>query len=98
MTVPNKVLVTGAAGFLGLPVVEMLSATGHQEVVATDIVRTATSERLERLPGVEFRQMDLLDGRALAASVADVDAIVHLAAVRTKAATKRPRDAVDLNV
>lgn len=93
-----RVLVTGAAGFLGLPVVEMLSAAGLHDVVATDIVESGSSRHLARLPHVEFRQMDLLDSVALAASVSGVNAIIHLAAVRTKSAASRPRDAVDLNV
>jgi nucleoside-diphosphate-sugar epimerase len=69
-----KVLVTGAAGFLGAHVVDAFCSRGH-EVRA--LVRPATDCALP--PGVEVVRADLR--RALDPTlVAGVDAVVHLAA------------------
>jgi nucleoside-diphosphate-sugar epimerase len=92
------VLVTGAAGFLGSHVVELLSAAGRYEVVAADIAGPERSRQLAGLPGVEFRQVDLRDRRAAAAAVAGCQVVVHLAAVLRKTAAARPREALEVNV
>lgn len=72
-----RVLVTGAAGFLGSRVVGALAERGH-DVVA--LVRPASPA--PEWPGarVELRRGDLRDPAAAAAAVAGVDAVVHLAA------------------
>jgi UDP-glucose 4-epimerase len=92
------VLVTGAAGFLGSHVVERLSASGTYDVVATDVVASDRGEALATLQGVDFLEMDLRDTPALEDAVGACDAVVHLAAVRTQAASASPRAAHDVNV
>lgn len=79
MTV-RKVLVTGAAGFVGRRVAELLAAThGRFETVAADIREVPAPERL---PGVAYRVLDVRDGQAVDAAMAEgVDAVVHLAAI-----------------
>lgn len=76
----RKVLVTGAAGFVGRRVAEFLAAThGRFETVAADIREVPAPERL---PGVAYRVLDVRDGQAVDAAMAEgVDAVVHLAAI-----------------
>ena len=67
----RTVLVTGAGGFVGSRVVELLAARGDIEVIALDVVATPRGEEVSRLPGVELqvvdlRDLDTLDGDRLA--------------------------------
>jgi nucleoside-diphosphate-sugar epimerase len=94
----QTVLVTGAGGFVGSRVVELLAARGDIEVIALDVVATPRGEEVSRLPGVELEIVDLRDIDTLNGIVARVQGIIHLAAVRTQASSKRPRDAHDVNV
>jgi UDP-glucose 4-epimerase len=94
----GTILVTGAAGFLGSRVVTQLSAAGWHQVIATDVVRSATTEQLAALPGVEFRVLDLRDHAALEGAVADTTHIVHLAAVRSQTSQEQPRLGFEVNV
>ena len=97
-TRPLTVLVTGGAGFLGSRVVELLSESTDHRIIAVDVVENPRSKELAQLPNVEFRALDLRDADALDPVVANADAIVHLAAVRTEASKARPKDAHDVNV
>lgn len=75
-----RVLVTGASGFLGGHVTEVLREHGHEVRV---LVR-ATSAQDHLAPGVERLVGSLEDEASLASAVQDVDAIVHAAGL-TKA-------------
>lgn len=72
-----KVLVTGAAGFVGRAVVSAVGAAGH-DVVA--LVRPATAEAVPDGPNVRVVRGDLRQTGAWTEDVRDVDAVVHLAA------------------
>jgi len=74
-----RVLVTGAAGYIGSVVTEQLIEQGH-EVVALDNLHHG--HRAAVHPQATFLQGDLLDADWLKGVVADaaVDAVVHLAA------------------
>jgi UDP-glucose 4-epimerase len=72
-----KVLVTGAAGFLGRHVVEALHLRGHA-VRALDLPGAIRLARWA-VPGVETCQADLC-GSELTAACLGVEAVVHLAA------------------
>jgi len=77
-----RVLVTGAAGFIGSHVSERLAGAGAAEVVGIDDLSTGT---VANLNGIEIRlvQGSILDADALGDAVdgdGGVDAIVHLAA------------------
>ena len=95
---PRRVLVTGAAGFVGSHVVELLATDPRAEVVATDAGGESRLNELGELDGVSAHLADLRDLSAIASLVADADVVVHLAAVRTQASAERPRDAHDVNV
>ena len=68
-----KVAVTGAAGFLGLNVVQALLAEGH-DVLAIDRVPFPD-------PAVRSLVADVLDEDAMTAALADIEVVHHLVAV-----------------
>jgi nucleoside-diphosphate-sugar epimerase len=71
-----KVLVTGATGFIGGKVIDLLLKHEH-EVVA--LVRSTSNTEL--LPKeVEIREADLFDSPSLEKAVQDIDAVYHFAA------------------
>jgi len=74
-----RILVTGAAGFIGSVVTEQLLGDGH-EVVALDSLKHGHAAAV--LPGAQFVEADLRDAARLAGSVAAsrVEAGSHLAA------------------
>jgi UDP-glucuronate 4-epimerase len=101
-----KVLLTGAAGFIGSHVAERLLSGGHT-VVGVDsfdpFYARATKERnLARAlghDGFTFVEADIRDREALSAAPTDVDAIIHLAALAgVRPSILRPADYVDVNV
>ncbi len=86
-----SVLVTGAAGFVGLHVCQALLARGER-VLGVDNLNTyydpalkrARLALLEREPGFRFHRLDIADGEAMAAlareHAGELRAVVHLAA------------------
>src|SRR4051812_33667934 len=83
----NRVLITGAAGFIGSHLVESLSAQGD-EVVGVDnfdpfYPRSVKEQNLAKIgqrPGFTFREQDMLDVDALRALLTPETVVVHLAA------------------
>lgn len=76
-----KVLLTGAAGFIGRHVMQELLARGH-EVRALDSLRADvhTSPAWTPPAGVTFERADVRDAGALDRQLGGVDAVLHLAA------------------
>ena len=81
----STILVTGASGFVGSHLVPSLLASGHRVVALT-----RTPERGElvmaRVPAaqrdaIEVRLGDIIRPASLGPALADVDAVVHLAAI-----------------
>lgn len=89
MQVPSRVLVTGAAGFIGSWVARALLEAGAN-VVGIDHLRPHydphfAKARLQELlgtPGFRFAEVDVSDAASLAAAAADdsFDGLIHLAA------------------
>jgi dTDP-L-rhamnose 4-epimerase len=76
-----KVLLTGAAGFIGQHVLRELLARGH-EVCAIDSLRSDVHHNAGWTPpsGVRFAQVDVRDASALDRALERIDAVLHLAA------------------
>ena len=72
-----KVLVTGASGFLGSWVAELLSEQGHD--VRVLVRKSSNRKHLRTLDRIEFAEGSVEDARAVADAVTGVDAIVHSA-------------------
>jgi UDP-glucuronate 4-epimerase len=84
-----KVLVTGAAGFIGMHVVQRLVARGDVVVGIDNLnayyepaLKASRLAQLDGLPGFRFEKLDLVDKPALDALFEreGFDAVVHLAA------------------
>lgn len=75
-----KVLVTGAAGYIGDAVIQNLTQKNHDVVALDNMLYTNSYMR----PGVNFYRMDVRhsdDLRWLARAHKDIDCVIHLAAI-----------------
>lgn len=84
MTSNRPVLVTGGAGFIGVPTVERMLAQGH-DVVVVDNFAVGSRDRLDHLahhPALDIVEVDLRDAVATAKAIGDIGprSVVHLAA------------------
>ena len=78
----DRVLVTGAAGFIGSHLCRRLVADGH-EVVALDDLSEGSLDKLRDVPEVRFEQVDIRDGERVAKAASGCKAIYHEAAKRS---------------
>jgi UDP-glucose 4-epimerase len=94
----RAVLVTGGAGFIGSHLVERLVHDGHRVRVFDDL-STGRPASLEAVAGdVELRAGDVRDRDAVAAAVAGMEAVFHLAALPSVPRSwERPLDSLGVN-
>src|SRR5712691_10694270 len=77
-----RVLVTGAAGFIGSHVLEALTTAGHQVVGLDSLSPAVHSEKPSYLLNdTDLRVYDIRDSAAVLSALDGVDAVCHLAAM-----------------
>ncbi len=95
-----RVLVTGAAGFIGSHMVDRLLSAGHS-VIGFDNMSTGQRHFLESALAhrqFTFRQADLLDRKSLAQAMEAAELVVHFAAnADVRFGTEHPRKDLDQN-
>jgi UDP-glucose 4-epimerase len=95
-----RVLVTGAAGFIGSNMVDRLLSEGHT-VVGFDNLSTGRERFLESArphPKFTFHQADLLDRELLAQAMKGAELVMHFAAnADVRFGTDHPRKDLDQN-
>jgi len=95
-----RVLVTGAAGFIGSHMVNRLLSAGHS-VIGFDNLSTGQRRFLESAfvhPRFTFHEADLLDRKALAQAMEGAELVVHFAAnADVRFGTEHPRKDLEQN-
>ena len=95
-----RILVTGAAGFIGSHMVDRLLSAGHS-VIGFDNMSTGQRRFLEGAnahPQFTFYEADLLDRTSLAPAMNGADLVIHLAAnADVRFGTQHPRKDLDQN-
>jgi nucleoside-diphosphate-sugar epimerase len=93
-----RVLVTGAAGFIGSHLCRRLVADGH-EVVGFDDLSDGSSENLRDTPEVRLVEADLREEEAVRKASEDCDVLLHHAAMKSVPRSIRlPEAFTDVNV
>jgi UDP-glucose 4-epimerase len=95
-----RILVTGAAGFIGSNMVDRLLSAGHS-VIGVDNLSTGQRQFLEsalRHPQFTLHEADLLDRVSLARAMKEVEIVVHFAAnADVRFGTEHPRKDLEQN-
>ena len=76
-----RVAVTGAAGFLGMNLVQLLAGEGHEVVAIDRVAPPSSGAAAESHGGVSWVEADVLDESSMVRALGDVELVFHLVAV-----------------
>ena len=76
-----KLLVTGAAGYLGSTLVPVLLRAGHAVTAIDSLTKPGFLLHVAAEPGFAFHRIDVTDTARVRPHLSGVDAVVHLAAI-----------------
>lgn len=103
-----KILVTGAAGFIGSHVIRRLSADGHDLVGVDNLndyydvnLKLARLELLKAIPSFQFHKLDIADKEAMQGLFANgkFERVIHLAAqAGVRYSLSHPHAYIDSNI
>lgn len=88
---PSRILITGAAGFVGRNVVNSMKEKGLDSVATDVVVSPFPSD-------VEFHRSDILNPEDVDMLTTDVNAIVHLAASPLVTSLEKPVENMRVNL
>ena len=97
---PQRIVVTGGAGYVGSMLIPRLLAAGHHVHCVDNLMFGANSILTLFIDeGFTFAEADVRDRDAMARELAGADVVIHLAAlVGYPLCKKMPREAVEVNV
>ncbi len=96
--IPNRVMVTGGAGFIGSELVRQLATQGA-EIVVVDNLANGRRENLDGIPGDQAKLFvaDIRDGQRLAELMKNVEVVFHLACLGVRHSIHSPRENHEVN-
>lgn len=96
----NRILITGGAGYVGVPTVSLLLEKGYKVRVFDNLMWTGdVLLPFFSNPNFDFIKGDIRDKKQLAEAFKNIDAIIHLAAiVGFPACRKHPKESRQINV
>ena len=97
----STILITGGAGFIGSYLVEELLKSDPEKIIIIDNLIRGSFENMDSFidnPVIEFIEGDVRDSALLEKSIAGVDYVFHLAALRINACAANPGEGFEVMI